>query len=384
VPVSAALLTIGAAGVFRSDQSPAAQPTFEESPVPVVHAVTGRGAVVCARTAQIRSEVRGTSEITDLVEEGKSVKPGEVLVRLATGSLEEEMGGQRLAYEVSRAAVTQAKVALDRAEIAIVEYLEGLYPLERKTAEFAVALGEHRLQRAERDLARTQGIPDAEPTKKDRLDDAEFAVVTGKLELEIARIRLDVLQKFTHAKRLEQLKGEIAVAKAKLAAAEASFQLDQNRLHKIENQLEQCVIQAPFGGYVVYSLPSGRGGSTKPTVRKSMLVHEGQPILELHDTTQMAIKVLLNRRELSNVREGMPATIRVDALPELRFTGRVEDVRGRTPPAGQRVADRQGGEVTISIENPSKKSFLPGMTGEAVIEVAAKEKRSLDKDATND
>jgi hypothetical protein len=73
----------------------------------------------------------------------------------------------------------------------------------------------------------------------------------------------------------------------------------------------------------------------------------------------------------------------VDALPELRFTGRVEDVRGRTPPAGQRTADRRGGEATISIENPPK-GLAPGMTGEAVIEVVAKEKQSPDKDATND
>lgn len=380
VSVAAALLTVGAAGFFRSYQSPAAEPTFEESPAPVVHPVTGRGAIVGARTARIRSEVRGASEITDLVEEGKSVKPGEALVRFGSGSLEEEMSRQRVAYEVSRATVMQAKVALGRAEIAIVEYLEGLYPLERKTAELAVVLGEHRLQKAERDLARTQRLPDAEPTKKDRLDDAEFAMVTGKLELEIARTRLDVLQKFTHAKRLEQLKGEIPVAKAKLAAAEASCQLDQNRLHKIENELEQCVIKAPFAGRVVYSLPSGRYGSTKPTVGKSMLVREGQPILELHDTTQMAIKVLLNRRELSNVREGMSATIRVDALPEVRFTGRVEDVQRHTPPAGQRAADRQGGEATISIENPSE-MLLPGMTGDAVIEVAAKEKQPPYRDA---
>jgi multidrug resistance efflux pump len=122
---------------------------------------------------------------------------------------------------------------------------------------------------------------------------------------------------------------------------------------------------------------------TKPTARKPILVREGQPILELHDTTQVAIKVLLKRRELSNVRKGMPATIRVDALPDVRFTGRVEDVQGRTPPAGQGAADRQGGEATISIENPSEE-LLPGLTGEAVIDVAAKEKQSLDEDTTND
>ena len=114
-----------------------------------------------------------------------------------------------------------------------------------------------------------------------------------------------------------------------------------------------------------------------------MLVREGQPILELHDTTQMAIKVPLNRRELAYVREGMPATIRVDALPESRFTGRVQDVQRHTPPTGQRADDRQGGEATISIENPSK-MLLPGLTGEAVIEVAAKKKKSPDKDATDD
>ena len=225
VPVFAALLTVGAAGAFLSDRSAAAEPTLEESAAPALRALTVRGAVVCARRAQIRSEVRGTSEIIDLVEEGKHVKPGDVLVRFGSGSLEEEMSGQRIACEVSRAAATQARVALSRAEIANVEYAEGLYPLERKTAEFAVALGEHRLRKAERDLARAQRMPDAEPTRKDRLDDAEFAVVTGKLELEIARTRLEVLQKFTHPKRLEQLKGEIAVAQAKLAAAEASCQL---------------------------------------------------------------------------------------------------------------------------------------------------------------
>jgi multidrug resistance efflux pump len=380
--VSAALLAVGVVSVFRSDQSAAAEPTPEKSAAPVLRTSSGRGAIVCARTAQIRSKVRGTSEILELVEEGRKVKSGEILVRFGSGSLEEESNRQRIAYEASRAAVTQARAALSRAEIANVEYVEGLYPLEKKTAELGAALAEHRLQRVERALARTQKLPDDEPTKKDQLDDAEFAVLTGKLELEIARIRLEVLQKFTHARKLEQLKGEIAVAKAKLAAAEAAHQLDENGLNKIVEQLEQCVIKAPFGGYVVYSLPSGRGRTTKPTLGKSMLVREGQPILELHDTTELAIKVPLNRRALPHVRKGMPATIRVDALPDLRFTGRVEDVQGRTPPAGQRAADRQGGEVTVSIENPSEK-LLPGLTGEAVIELA-REKQSLDKDRKND
>lgn len=114
-----------------------------------------------------------------------------------------------------------------------------------------------------------------------------------------------------------------------------------------------------------------------------MLVREGQPILELRDTTQMAIKVLLNLKESSHVRQGMSATIRVDALPDLRFTGRVEDVQGRTLPAGQRTAHRQSGEAVISIENPSTE-FLPGMTGEAVISVTAKEKQPPEQDAPND
>lgn len=383
VPVSAALLAVVAVGAFRSDRSAAAEPTFEESPPPVLRTLTGRGAVVPARTAQIRSKVRGTSEVLDLVEEGKNVEPGEVLGRLGSRLLEEEMTTQRIACEVSRAAVTQAKVALSRAEMANVEYLEGLYPLEKKTAEFGVALGEHRLQRAETGLARAQKMPDADPTKKDRLDDAEFAAKTGKLELEIARIRLEVLQKFTHPRKLEQLKGEISVAKAKLAAAEASSQLDRNKLHKIESELEQCVIKAPFGGRVVHSLPSGRGRSTMPTVGKPMLVRERQPILRLHDTTQLAIKVPLDRSELSSVRKGMSATIRVDALPDLKFTGRVKDVQDRTSPTGPWTADRQVGEVTISIEKPARE-LVPGLTGEAVIEVEAKEKPSRDEEGTND
>jgi multidrug resistance efflux pump len=340
-------------------------------PEGVPSAVNARGHVESAKKAQIRSEVRGTTSVLEIVPEGKRVETGDILVRLDPSEMEEEKRRQQVECEVSRAAVMQVERAHESAQVAKAEYLEGLYPLELTTIEYEAFLAEEGLRRAEREVQRVEQLPDGEPTKKDRLHNAEFAVAKAKRELDLAQARRKLLEKYTKEKMLRELQSEIDGTKAELVSEKTSHQVAPDNLTRIEQQLEKCVITAPFAGQVAYFRPPGPRDHRSPSIQESVVVRGGQTLLELFDTSQFIFIARIDETKASQVTEGLPATIRLDAFVDREFSGRVEKVQTVTvDPRARRVVRYV--DFTISLEKPHPR-LLPGLTGDVSIGLAGKD-----------
>ncbi|MHC4147645.1 MAG: hypothetical protein ACYSUD_23140 [Planctomycetota bacterium] len=101
--------------------------------------------------------------------------------------------------------------------------------------------------------------------KRDTLDHQRLVI-----EEEKARIALTLFQLYEFAKQTEQLlsdykeaqreldrtearaRAQLAQAKARLASASSTFQVQKQRLDKLEKQIVACMIRAPAVGQVVY------------------------------------------------------------------------------------------------------------------------------------
>jgi len=89
-----------------------------------------------------------------------------------------------------------------------------------------------------------------------------FTVTQAELELKVIQTEIDVLKKYTKKMRMETLNGNLVANKYKLESDKAGLAMDQGRLDRAKEELENCIIKADRSGLV---LPLGRSveGNTR-------------------------------------------------------------------------------------------------------------------------
>jgi multidrug efflux pump subunit AcrA (membrane-fusion protein) len=75
---------------------------------------------------------------------------------------------------------------------------------------------------------------------------------------------------------------------------------------------------------VVYA--RDRRDSSESEIAEGVTVRERQQILSLPDLTRMQVKTQVHEAVLDQIQPGLPVTVRVDAFPNRRYVGLVEDV----------------------------------------------------------
>src|SRR5262249_8347158 len=157
------------------------------------------------------------------------------------------------------AAYRNAKLDREVAEIAVVEYEQGIYPGDQKTlrdhmaaAQSAVQKAEARLERIRRarqrlDRAKESGREASTPTEivaeldvADRLEAAEGAMERERKSLEAAKTKLEVLEKYTYYKMLKELKAEVEKARVTELTKQAAWELEKSKEAKLRSQIQSC------------------------------------------------------------------------------------------------------------------------------------------------
>jgi len=337
-----------------------------------VHEITDHGEVESTENVEVRCEVKsgynkGTI-ILEIVPEGTQVKGGDKLVVLDSSALEVDRTKQQIVVSNSEAVVIQARNVLDTAKIAKKEYLEGKYLLERQEILSRIVMKEEDLRRAQEYLTYSERLATKGYVSEVQLEGDRFAVEKARIERDMARTELTVLDEFTKAKMVGSLDADIATAEAKLGAAEESHKLDVEELEDIEEQIEKCVIYAPQAGQVVYGNVQGGRGRTEVLIEEGTEVRERQVIIRLPDFGKMQVKARINEGKVSLLEEGMSVRIRLDAFADMELEGTVEEIDEFAAPTSWMSPNVKEYEAIIKIHDPPK-GLRPGMTAEVKIEV---------------
>ncbi|RJP73270.1 MAG: efflux RND transporter periplasmic adaptor subunit [Candidatus Zixiibacteriota bacterium] len=126
--------------------------------------------------------------------------------------------------------------------------------------------------------------------------------------------------------------------------AEAALRVAQANMELAATRLGYARITAPFAGVI-----------TRRFLDPGALVQAGNTTLFiLMDMNPVKVIVHLLERDIPRVREGQPATVRVDAYPDREFTGRITRFSQAVDPATRTMA------VEIAVPNPDD-LLKPGM-----------------------
>jgi len=337
-----------------------------------VHEITDHGEVESTENVEVRCEVKsGYAKgvmILEIVPEGTQVQKGDKLVVLDSASLEVDRTKQQIVVSNSEAAVIQVRNVLETAKIAKQEYLEGKYLLDRQEILSRIVMKEEDLRRAQEYLTYSERLATKGYVSEVQLEGDRFAVEKARIERDMARTELKVLDEFTKAKMVGSLDADIATAEAKLGAAEESHRLDVEELEDIEEQIEKCVIYAPQAGQVVYGNVQGGRGRSEVIIEEGTEVRERQVIIRLPDFSKMQVEARINEGKVSLLEEGMSARIRLDAFADMELEGTVEKIDEFAAPTSWMSPNVKEYETLVKIHDPPK-GLRPGMTAEVRIEV---------------
>lgn len=329
--------------------------------------VTEDGNVESARNVDVKCLVEGGSTILEIVEEGKQVEAGTVLVKLDSSAIEEQLIAQRIAYEKARSLLIQAEEAFAVSKIAVKEYLEGTFEQELQLADAAIVIAKENLKNSEAMLSHSERMYRKGYINEQQLESNRFAVERSKLDLDAAETARKVLVEFTKAKTLKELESARESAEAQMLAEKAATELEKAKLDHLQEQLERCIIRAPQAGMVIYNHEQRRFGSGEE-IAEGLAVRQNQTLIKLPDLSQLEVKVLVHETKVNKIAAGMPANVRIR---DWRTHGTVVSVATQAEPGSWFSAQVKEYAAKVRIDDAVEDMGIkPGMTAEAEIIIA--------------
>lgn len=328
----------------------------------LVVSVIEQGTLESSNNSEIKCKVRGYSTVTWVVPGGTIVKPGDVLVRLDTKRLEDEISKHTTDAHEARATYERTKADVENAEIAIDAYLQGTYQTQLKALEQRLDVAITRLDEVQKDMENSEAMFRRGYVTVLEVEAFRFKVREAKLELKVRRTEIDVLNKYTKEMELETLRGNLKSLRSKFKADEAGLAMDDGRRDRAIQELEYCVIKAERGGLVIY--PSAAKWKSTPDIAEGATVRKDQVLLLMPDLSQMQVKVGIHESIVGQIEKGLPTTI---TLPELTLEGNVFSVASVARPAGWWTGNAV--KYDTIIELPSGEGIKPGMSAEVEVTI---------------
>jgi hypothetical protein len=209
------------------------------------------------QTTTAASTVYSTNEdpttILEIAADGSTVKKGEIVCVLDSAALRNLLINQRITTKAAEANFQNAKLTRETAELAKTSYETDLLPREQREIQAEVTVAEAELAWAEAQLKETKqrfgGHNEVEVKK------GELAVARAKLANEKAVNRQHILEQYTKGRQIKELVSEVEKSLSDELAKGATWELEHAKERKLERLIASCAIAAPCDGTLVRANP---------------------------------------------------------------------------------------------------------------------------------
>ncbi len=367
-------------------------------------AVTASGELEAKNQLEIKNPLQTSSKIAELVDEGTFVQEGDLLLRLNTDAIEQQIRQERLNVIQARNELEQAEanvslqkntnesarqdaeLKVELAKLALERWRKGEVAKRREQLRIAAERAERELRRLSDKLERTRENYEKGFKSKDELEQVEIQYQQAIADDVIAKLDIEIYENFQYpedekTKIADVEKAEAALGRTieqnainlrnKEAIVETrreQLKIREERLAELEQQFEAATIRAPRSGLVVYATSlreNWRGGDLPFDVGTD--VYPNQLLMVLPDTSEMVASVSVHESLAGRIRPGQIARVRVEAVDRTYF-GRVTNIGVLAETGGWRDPNRR--EYTVKIDlDPGQdiSSLKPSMRCDATI-----------------
>jgi HlyD family secretion protein len=229
------------------------------------------GAPAGRKGTEVINKAPGPLTILYIRPAGSPVKKGDLVCDLDPASLKEKLAKQEIATKVSEAAYRNARHPRESAEMAVTEYIEGIFKPELQTLNGKIYLAESVLKRDEKQLETSKKQLEHGIATKERVTIAEISVQRARFALEQLQRKKTTLEKYTRDRTIKELQSEVEKARSEELAKQAAYELARGDRERLQKQIESCRVLAPIDGRLLYS----------PPIEEAAEVREGQLLFRI-------------------------------------------------------------------------------------------------------
>ncbi len=378
------LPTLITGGFFAVRHYRAVHQTFEDLPravaqrVQLKKSINAFGQLECAKKTLIECELEGlavygrtgalvasgASTIIELIPEGTMAKRGDVLARLDSSEYEELVRQQEIKVMEAKADAEKSRLSLNAARLRLREYQEGSLEQTRDIYRSRLTILEADRNRQVDRLSWSERMLRHGYISEGQIIRERMSMERTQIDLRKAKFQSETLEKYSAPMIIWRLQAAVQSLEFDLSFQELRVQRVVGQLNKLKNQVEACTIRAPHDGQVIYA----NAPDDDPRIEPGAVVRQKMDLFYLPDFSDMEVHTMIHESIIDRVAEGMPALVRLEALPQYRLEGRVVGIS--TLPF-QPKNSRAGNDVKhfiakVRLDHVPPR-VMPGMTAEVEI-----------------
>lgn len=350
---------------FLGNSSNSELPTFTIHRGNLLVTLTEDSTLESAEAIHIRSEVGGKNTITWLIESGTYVQPGDLLVKLDTLLLEDQIHERSKYAHLSQSTAERLRAEADTAELQLQEYLEGSFPSELRNLEKELAVAESNFATAQNLLAHARAMTQRGYVSELEVADKEFAVTRAKLDVEVKLTEIDVLKRFTKEAELVRLRGELKAIRENYRAENERAKTNAAIRDRALQELEHCTIYADRSGMVIR--PKKQEWEESP-IEEGTSVWKTQTVLLMPDLMKIEARLGIHESIVERIKPGQEAIV---TLPDKTLRGYLSSVDPIARPAGWWTGNAVTYDAFVRLEDAA--GIRPGTSAEVELVIARHE-----------
>jgi HlyD family secretion protein len=333
--------------------------------------------------AEVSFKIPGRVEAR-LVDEGEIVKAGQLVARLDSVELAQEVALRRAEAQTAQAAldeleagyrkedIAQAEAATRQAQARLGELLAGSRPQEIAAAQATVERAKAETVRARADAERYEGLYKKQIVSAQQWDAARTAYETAMARQREAEEQFKLVKEGPRKEQIEQAREVMTQArehfnllrngprKEDIAQARARLEQAKAALAEAETRLGYAKLTSPLTGVVL-----------SKNVEPGEYVSAGTPVVTVADLDNPWVRAYINETDLGRVKVGQRARVTTDTYPQKGYEGHVSFVASQaefTPKSVQTQKERVKlvYRVKVEIRNPNME-LKPGMPADVEI-----------------
>jgi len=284
-----------------------------------------------SETISVPDDVRGNLQIIYLAPEGERIKKGDILIMFDTSDLD---------------------TRIEEREAQLVSAEEELEKLKASQASQMASL-----------MSSLEVTKNNFELSKIRLQQMQFEAETKKQMEELNFKNAEISLK----RQEENIKNQKIINNVDLKNIELRIKRAKDNLEEAMEEREKLIIRAPMDGLVVYK--ENFRSETREKIKVGDTPHRRMPLIELPDLSVMQVKTSINEIDIRRVERGQDAVVRLDAVPDSVFTGKVTDVAYLA--RRERGSNVKVFDVIITLDGGENPVLKPGMS--ASVEIVAEQ-----------
>ncbi len=321
-----------------------------------------------------------------LVDEGQTIKTGQIVARLEATELRREVALRQAEVQAAQAAlaellagsrpeeISQAEASVRRAQARLKELLAGSRPQEVAAVEAEVIRAQADAERLRTEHQRQKALFEKEIISPREYDSAQTAYAMAAAKVQEIQERLKLVKEGPRPEEIEQARAalqevserhtllKIGPRRETIDQARARLRQAQEALALSETRLGYATLFSPLSGWVL-SKNAEPGEYMAP----------GTPVVTVGDLTKVWLRAYINESDLGRVKVGQRVRVTTDTFPGRAYAGSISFVSPQaefTPKNVQTEKERVKLVYRVKVDIPNPQMELkPGMPADAEIQL---------------